>query len=455
MRNFTIIGGGFSGTSTAISLLRHARGPARISIINAEYPLARGSAYSTTKPEHILNVPVRMMSAVAEEPRHFLEWLRSRDEFCAVPEAELQEQYMQRRLFGEYLGQTLDESRRQAAPGVEFDAIDGEAVAIKTDESGPHVILSDGRRAPSDRILLALGNRPPPALPFGGPTFVHPRYIANPWHPWEDRLPAHHEPIVLIGAGLTMIDAFLTLQERDWKGPIYTVSRSALLPMSYFPPVEFPDYLPPDPTRLKLRELVILMEAHCIHARRRGIPTPVVVDKLRPYTQQIFRQFTPEEKRAFVQNHRQRWGAARHRIPAHIHERVIGAIHDGRLIVVKAAVKRMEPTESGIRVVVEDEGRVTEIAAGMVLNCTGPQESCTRDPSPLLSDLLSQGLIQADDVDLGVRASANYAVIGKDGAASKWLFAIGPMLRGSLWETVAVPEIREQASAIAQTMLGD
>ncbi|HZC59493.1 MAG TPA: hypothetical protein VE154_05830 [Chthoniobacterales bacterium] len=32
-------------------------------------------------------------------------------------------------------------------------------------------------------------------------------------------------------------------------------------------------------------------------------------------------------------------------------------------------------------------------------------------------------------------------------------FALGPLLRGTLWETVAVPELRAQAKRVAETLL--
>jgi len=33
-------------------------------------------------------------------------------------------------------------------------------------------------------------------------------------------------------------------------------------------------------------------------------------------------------------------------------------------------------------------------------------------------------------------------------------FAIGSMLRGTLWETTAIPEIRQQARSLAERILG-
>ena len=44
-------------------------------------------------------------------------------------------------------------------------------------------------------------------------------------------------------------------------------------------------------------------------------------------------------------------------------------------------------------------------------------------------------------------------LIGRDGQRSKILLALGPLLRGTLWETVAVPELRSQARRVAETLL--
>jgi uncharacterized NAD(P)/FAD-binding protein YdhS len=44
-------------------------------------------------------------------------------------------------------------------------------------------------------------------------------------------------------------------------------------------------------------------------------------------------------------------------------------------------------------------------------------------------------------------------VISGDGERSRLLLALGPLLRGTLWETVAVPELRAQAKRGAETLL--
>ena len=96
MQTVAIIGGGFSGTLAAVNLVRLSKIPLRIFLINHGYPLGRGVAYGTKRPEHLLNVAARNMSALADDPNHFVEWLGTRFEFADVPEAELREQFVPR-----------------------------------------------------------------------------------------------------------------------------------------------------------------------------------------------------------------------------------------------------------------------------------------------------------------------------------------------------------------------
>jgi uncharacterized NAD(P)/FAD-binding protein YdhS len=44
-------------------------------------------------------------------------------------------------------------------------------------------------------------------------------------------------------------------------------------------------------------------------------------------------------------------------------------------------------------------------------------------------------------------------VLTADGDRSAWLLALGPLLRGTYWETIAVPELRVQARHVAETVL--
>jgi uncharacterized NAD(P)/FAD-binding protein YdhS len=103
VETIAIIGGGFSGTLTAVNLARLSTRPLRVSVINAGHPSGRGVAYGTKRGEHLLNVAARNMSAFPDHPNHFLDWLRTRCEYAELPDTMLRESFLPRRVYGDYL----------------------------------------------------------------------------------------------------------------------------------------------------------------------------------------------------------------------------------------------------------------------------------------------------------------------------------------------------------------
>src|SRR6187200_3268552 len=103
MKSVVVIGGGFCGVATAVNLTRLTDAPLAVTVLNAGHPLGRGVAYGTRRPEHLLNVVARNMSALADQPDHFVEWLGTRSDFAHLPAAELRELFAPRRVYGDYL----------------------------------------------------------------------------------------------------------------------------------------------------------------------------------------------------------------------------------------------------------------------------------------------------------------------------------------------------------------
>jgi len=59
-------------------------------------------------------------------------------------------------------------------------------------------------------------------------------------------------------------------------------------------------------------------------------------------------------------------------------------------------------------------------------------------------------------MDLGIDVDvASFRLLDPEGAAPRPVYALGPLIRGSVWETIAVPEIRVEAAAIASDILAD
>ena len=97
MKTFAIIGAGLSGTVAAIEFLNRSTGDAQLAIINRSGSIARGLAYGTNSPQHLLNVPAGNMTALADEPNSFLEYCRKQGQEVAS------NSFVSRKTYGDYL----------------------------------------------------------------------------------------------------------------------------------------------------------------------------------------------------------------------------------------------------------------------------------------------------------------------------------------------------------------
>ena len=449
-----IIGGGFSGVLTAVNLARLSRRPLELTLVNAHRPTARGAAYGTRRPEHLLNVAARNMSAFPDLPDHFLQWLRTRCEYDTVPETELRERFIPRMSYGEYL-RGLMQHHLLCPPDATLTKtvfVEGEAIDVKASGTGATIQLANGERLTADRIVLATGNEAPAGFPGSDELSDHAGWVGNPWQTWEKRLPPSGGTIVLLGTGLTTVDVIITLRALGWQGLVHAVSRNGWLPHSHFRGIEWPNFPPAgvDLATLRLPELLALMEEHCARLRDLDANPAIIVDKMRPHTQRVWKNFTLEERKEFARRHAARWNVLRHRIAPEIHAQVATAQLTGQLQVHAAGIERVEAQGQQVRVYLSD-GKA--LSGDLVINATGPQTRFSATKSVLLGNLLKSGMIAADDMEMGVRVYADHTVIDRAGERSATLLALGPLLRGTLWETIAVPELRGQARRVAETLL--
>jgi uncharacterized NAD(P)/FAD-binding protein YdhS len=449
-----IIGGGFSGVMTGVNLARLSRRPLYVTLINQHRPTARGVAYGSRRPEHLLNVAARNMSAFPDMPDHFMQWLRTRSEFDTVRDRELRERFIPRMIYGDYLRGLMQHNLQSPAESlpVETNLIEGEAVDIVPMDGEATIHLSDGGHVEAQRVVLATGNEAPAGFPGAVKLHDHPAWVGNPWLTWENRLPGSDGEVVVLGTGLTAVDAIITLRALGWQGLVHAVSRNGWLPNSHFRGIEYPDFPPKgeDLATLGLTKLMGLIEQHCARLREMGANPAIVVDKLRPHTQRIWQSFRLEERWEFVRRHAARWNVLRHRIAPEIHAQITMAQLTGQLRVHAAPIEGVEADGDRVRVRL---GGGKTLSGDVVINATGPQTKFSDTKSTLLRNLLRKGLVAADEMEMGIRVKPDHVVIGGDGKRSNFLLALGPLLRGTRWETIAVPELRDQARRVAETLL--
>src|SRR3954469_3513601 len=123
-----IIGGGFSGTMTAVQILRATRQPLDLHIIERKPPLGRGVAYGTRYGSHLLNVPAGKMSAFPSEPDHFLKWLQAHSDLIAGPAEPTT--FAPRKGYGAYVQSLLAEAEAKVPVDVQVTHWADEAIDL-------------------------------------------------------------------------------------------------------------------------------------------------------------------------------------------------------------------------------------------------------------------------------------------------------------------------------------
>ena len=78
----------------------------------------------------------------------------------------------------------------------------------------------------------------------------------------------------------------------------------------------------------------------------------------------------------------------------------------------------------------------------------------TKSKSSLIKNLLLEKIIVPDALHLGINATPAGNIINAEGTISNTLFTLGPPMKGILWDSTAVPEVRVQATNLAKKLLG-
>jgi uncharacterized NAD(P)/FAD-binding protein YdhS len=443
-----VIGGGASGALTATYLLRAAaaaRIPLRIALIDRHGQHGLGQAYATVNPAHLLNSPADRMSAVVHDPGHLARW--------AAANGIRHDGFLPRPAFGRYLRELLADAERLAGPTATVTRITSDVVGLTA--NGLHRPLrlhlaADGR-LDADAAVLATGNRTP-AAPC--PVPASPRYVGDPWVPGALDGVADGSPVVILGTGLTMLDVAISLTGAHPETVVHAVSRHALLPREHRCP---PDGAVQPPVRPAFDASPVDLSGLIRHVRVAAAQAPDgwqdVVDALRPHVPGLWQRLSPADKRRFLGHVARYWEVHRHRMPPATARRIDQLRSAGRLSVLPGRLIAVSDQPAGLCVRIEQGARVLEVSAGWLINATGPAPDVTATRDPLLRGLLDAGLARPDPLRLGIEADARGALLTVSGTPSDRIFTLGPPLRGQLYETTAIPEIRDQAAALAVRLL--
>ena len=433
-----IVGGGFSGTLLAINLVRHD-GPRATLIERRPAQVARGVAYSAAHDEHLLNVRAGNMSALPDDPDHFVRWLEREglgERTTFVP----------RKIYGRYLRAMLEEAA--TAHPERLTLVTGEVCALDCESRGFALTLAEGGRVEADVAVLALGNLPPHSPPGLDPaTLPDGCYRADPWAGDIAEGLSDDDEVVLVGTGLTAIDAALLLDSSGFRGRILALSRRGLVPRRHA------DGAPrPGLSERPAATLSALVRA--VRDRTEAIGWRAAVDELRPVTQMMWGSADAATRARFLRHLRPYWDVHRHRLAPTVAGRIDALVEAGRLRFAagKLAGAEANGTHALLRWRARGGGALTTTRAARIVNCTGPQGDLLRSREPLIRQLLAAGMIRPDALRIGLDVDRQSRVVAADGGINDRLYCIGPMTRGELWEVVAVPDIRQQNWTLARRL---
>ena len=312
-------------------------------------------------------------------------------------------------------------------------------------------LAADGR-IDADAAVLATGNLPP-APPC--PVPQDHRYIADPWEPGALAAAADGRPVAVLGTGLTMLDVAIALTDAHPQTAVHAISRHALLPREHHWPRPAAAVNPVPVIRRPGGALRLTTLIRDIRASAAAYPGDWqdTVDALRPHIPGLWQQLSAADRRLFLRHLARYWEVHRHRLPPETARRATALASAGRLTVHRGQVTAAGDQHDGVRVRVDHGGSSTDLATGWLINCTGPATDITTTADPLRRYLLDCGLARPDPLRLGLDTDARGALRDAGGRPASDIVALGPPLRGRWYETTAIPEIRDQAAALARHLL--
>lgn len=441
MRHLAIIGGGFSGTATLIQLLRATDAlPTTIHWCDESAKWARGVAYGTTDSQHLLNVRADRMGAFPDAVDDFYVWLKQK-----YPNRFSGADYVPRMMYGDYLASRLHEALTSLPPHWSLNHINEYIVSCASSDSGFALTAQSGVTFHAEKIVLACGNEA-----CSAPNFIratdrnHPALTLNPWHA-STRSLLHQKPTstprhaVLIGSGLTSVDVALSLLHRHPNLRVTMLSRHGLLPTAHSDYVEDSTQPPAPALPAKLPATVLEMwRLLKQHARAHTGDWRTVIDSVRSATPAWWHALPEAEKRRAMRHAISYWNRWRHRMSDTIAAQLHAHQAQGRLKVLAARIQLAWHDDSCWQI----QTAHTMLQADEIILCLGFAGKLNHTRNLLLQSMLSQHIIQPGPLGIGIAHDENNRIM-----------ALGTLMIGEWFESVAVPELRVQAQKAAQFLI--
>jgi len=435
IKDLLIIGDGFSAAVALVHLLRQGIDSQSISILGKR-TLGRGNAYDCVSPAFRLNVREDLPIIFSEDPLHFARWAK---EHINDPQAKTSAGYFYRRSdFGAYMSELV----HHQLSGRNINQIQGEAQRITGSDGQWRVELKTGERIDAKAIILATGNAPPtwPCTLRVEETSNHLTLTENPWlGDYLHRIPAK-DSVLLLGGGLTALDAINGLVEQGHQGKVFVISPRAIFPPSQasWTRTKEPEW----PNPMNPARLVRFMRHYLPNTPSDQSEWQCAWEELRPDLNRIWQGFNPHQRRILIKRFGWLWNLYRFRASP----QTIAAYHQLRglqQIEFRCGRANQIAVRDGAIHLTLSQGEV--VRGQHLINCTG----VARDP---LLDQMTHTIASPDALKRSIAIDSQLAVLDQNGRAYQSLWMIGPATMGSLGDVIAASAIAKQAEQLAKSI---
>ena len=432
-----IIGSGFSAASLALHLVSDGL-PGDCLTIVGPGRLGSGQAYGCVADDFRLNVRADLQRIWPDDPNHFVRWAAARleNDHDAVTDVGT---FYRRHDFADYVEQELE-----ACPGMaSVTHRQATATSVTAKADGWYVELDEPAGIEAQKIILATGN-PAPDWPFPNPPQDSPTLIRSSWKgAWPSDIAADSD-ILVIGGGLTALDALHILHRRGHAGRITLVTPEGMLPpvqtdWQDAPSLDWPDHLRGSGFLRFMRQSVKDGDWSQTEWQRR-------FEGLRINISTVWRRLPPADQQRLLRRVGWLWSLARFRAGPQPIASAEAMLTSGQLTIIADRVVGLSTDPEGRHRA--DLGRGDVMTADAIINCSG----AGRDR--LVSRLIADGVIAAHSaMKQRPAVTSKLALLRADRTPHDRLFALGPVTAHAYGDVIGAATISRQAQLLAGMIL--
>lgn len=434
LKEVAIIGDGFAAAVIVVHLLRKGIPISSIAVIG-HGELGRGNAYNCISPFFRLNIRDDLPIIFSEDPLDFARWAKKN---IHDPEAKTGAgDFYRRQDFGRYVSELILNQPDSSL----LEQIKGRVLSLSGSEHLWSLELDNQHAIYAKQVVIASGN-PPPTWPCvinnHAPYSPVQRLIENPWTGRALESISEQENIILLGGGLTALDAINALEGRKHRGMIYVVA-----PRVVFPPAQAKwqrKNLPNWPQKLSPVDMVRFMRNYLPSAPTTSSEWQSAWEELRPNLNALWQRFSPRQKRALFKRLGWLWNLYRFRASPQTIAAYERLKDKNQIQFILGRAKEVKVSESSVKALLANG---IEVEGGRILNCTGTGSDL------LLRKMIESKVAITDALGHSIAVDENCRVLQSPNNPWKSLWMIGPATMGSLGDVIAASAIAKQAEQLA------